>query len=68
MHIYGKYEDNICSECNTGKIIRLSNPPKSFPRIGKCSDKPHKTDSKSDVWDSKSSIYLTFQKQGVLIN
>lgn len=49
MHVYEKYQDNISSECNTGKIITLPNPPKSFQNIGKGSEKPHKTDSKSAV-------------------
>lgn len=49
MHLYKKHEDNISSEYNTGETISLPKSSKSFKKIGKGSDKPHKSDSMSEM-------------------
>lgn len=45
------------------RLLVCLNLQKVLKKIGEGSDKPHKTNSRSGVWDLKSSIYLTFQRQ-----
>lgn len=52
---------------NTTLTISLPKSSKKIQNIGKGSDKLHKTDSGSGVWDLKSSLHLSFQRQDSLI-
>lgn len=54
MHAYKKYDDSISYEYNTGGTISLPQSSKVCKKIGRGSDEPQNTDSRSGLRDLKA--------------